>query len=59
MHTGFQDYMQQVHFFSLRGMDTLTGEATLSKMFCLPSENGFTLKGKNLLPMGWEQILSF
>ena len=30
-----------------------------SKMVCLPSEKGSTLKGKNLLPRGKEQILSF
>ena len=32
-------------------------EATLSNLFCLPSEKGSSLKGKNLLP--WEQILTF
>ena len=36
----------------LRGMNTLSGETTLSKLFCLPSEKGSTLKGKNLLPIG-------
>ena len=32
-----------------RGMDTLSGEAALSKLFCLPSEKESALKGKNLL----------
>ena len=36
-------------------MDTISGETTLSKFVCLPSEKGSTLeestiKGKNLLP---------
>ena len=34
----------------VRGIDTLSGNATLPKLFCLPSEKGSTLKGKNLLP---------
>ena len=42
----------------LRGMDTLSGEATLSKLFCLPSEMGSTLKGNKNCSQG-EQILSF
>ena len=29
----------------------LSGEVTLSKWFCLPSEKVSTLKGKNLLPI--------
>ena len=33
-----------------RRMDTPSGEATLSKLVCIPSEKGSTLKGKNLLP---------
>ena len=37
-----------------RGMDTLSRKITLSKLFCLPSEMGSTLKGKNL-----EQSLFF
>ena len=45
-----------VYAFSLSGKDTLTGRQ-LSKLFCIPSEKGSTLKGKNLLPV--EQILSF
>ena len=40
---------------SLRGMDTLSGETTLSKLVCLPSLKGSSLKGKHLLP--WEQML--
>ena len=31
------------------GIDPLSEEATLSKLFCLPSEKGSILKGKNLL----------
>ena len=34
----------------LRGMDTLSGETSLSDLFYLPSEKGSALKGKNLLP---------
>ena len=34
----------------LWGMHTLSGEITLSELFCLSSEKGSTLKGKNLLP---------
>ena len=33
------------------------GETALSKSFCLPSEKGSTLKGKNLLPMGVNSFL--
>ena len=33
-----------------RGNDTLSGEVTLSKLFCLPSANGCTIKEKSLLP---------
>ena len=33
-------------------MDTFSEEATLSKLFCLPSEKGSILTGKNLLPVG-------
>ena len=35
---------------SLRGTDTFSGETTLSKLFCLPSENWSTLEGKNFVP---------
>ena len=41
----------------LSGMDTLSGEATLSKLFCLPSGKGSSLKGKNLLPGGANSFL--
>ena len=37
--------------------DTLKGEATLSKLLCLTSEKGSTLKGKNLLPQGANSFL--
>ena len=33
-----------------RGVGILSGETTLSKWFCLLSEKGSTLNGKNLLP---------
>ena len=36
----------------LRGMYTLSGEATLSKLIIFHSEKGPTLKGTNLLPVG-------
>ena len=35
---------------SLSGMDLFSREQD-SELFCLPSEKGFTLKGKNLLPL--------
>ena len=35
----------------LKGMNIISRKATLSKLFCLPSENGSTLKGKNLLSL--------
>ena len=34
----------------LRGMYTLSGQATLSELVLLPFWKGFSLKGKNLLP---------
>ena len=34
------------------------GGANLSKDFCVPSEKGFTLNGKNLLPVGETSFLS-
>ena len=40
-----------------QGMDTFSEEATPSKLFCIPSEKGSTLKGKNLLPMGANSFL--
>ena len=36
----------------LRGSDTLSGEATPSKLLFSPSEKGSAQKGKNLLPVG-------
>ena len=42
---------------SLWGIDILLWEATLSKLICIHSEKGTTLKGKNLLPMGAHSIL--
>ena len=35
--------------WSFKRTDTLSREATLSICFCLPSDIGSTLKGKNLL----------
>ena len=40
-----------ITLFTLRGMDTLSGEITLSELFYLHFEQGSTLKRKNLLPM--------
>ena len=34
-----------------------SGDASLLKLFCLPSEKSSTLKGKNLLPLGANSIL--
>ena len=36
----------------------LSGAATLSNCFSLPSEKGSNLKGKNLLPLGANSFLS-
>ena len=41
----------------LRGVDTVSGETTWSKLFCLPSEKWSTLKEKNLLPLGANSYL--
>ena len=41
----------------LRGIDTL-GWGNVTKLFCLPSEKGSTLKEKEFTPNG-ERILSF
>ena len=41
----------------IRRIDTLSREITLSKLFWLLSEKGFTLKGKNLLPLGANSFL--
>ena len=44
-----QTFLGTAFLFSLWGTDTLSGEETLSKLFCLLSEKGSTLQGKNLL----------
>ena len=38
-------------------MNTLSGDAGMLKLFCLPSEKGSTLKGKNLLHQGANSFL--
>ena len=38
-------------------MNTLSGEKTVSKMFCSASGKGSALKGKNLLPLGANSLL--
>ena len=38
-------------------MDIFTGEVTLSKLFCLPSEKGSAVKAKNLLSLGANSFL--
>ena len=35
----------------LVGISTLSGETTLSKLFCIPSKEGSILKGNSLLPV--------
>ena len=40
-----------------KGMGTLSGEATLPKLFYVTSEKEPTLKGKNLLPRGENSFL--
>ena len=47
-----------VKFLHSRGIDTLSEEVTLSKLFFFPSGKGSTLKGKNLLPAGANSFLS-
>ena len=42
--------------FSLRGINAFSRETTLSSDFS-PTENGSTLKGKNLLPLGANSFL--
>ena len=42
---------------NIRGIYTLSREATLLKLFCLPSEKRSILKGKNLLPLGANSFL--
>ena len=44
------DLLFSVYYMSpmiSRGINTQSGETTMSKMFCLLSENRSTLKGKN------------
>ena len=41
----------------LRFFDTLSGEATLSKLIRFPFNKGSTLKGKNFLPLGTNSFL--
>ena len=41
----------------LRGIETLSGDATLSSLFLSPSEKWSTLRGKNLLPLGANSFL--
>ena len=43
--------------FTHKTIDSLPWELTLSESFCLPSEKGSTIKGKNLLPMGADSFL--
>ena len=38
-------------------IQTLSGEVSLLKLFCLPSGKGSTLKGTNLLPQGANSFL--
>ena len=49
-------YLLSVFIFVviLRGIDKLSGEVILANVFCLPSEYGPTLKGKNLLIGAYE-----
>ena len=37
-----------MQYYLLREMDTLSGEATLLNLFCLPPEKWCSQKGKNL-----------
>ena len=45
-------------FIMFMGMNIHSGEATLSKLFLSPFDQGFILKGKNLLPWGANSFLS-
>ena len=45
------------HKVSLSGMDTLSREATLSKLFLFPFEKGSTLKGKNGLQKSKQKVM--
>ena len=42
---------------SLSGKDALSGETTVSELFCLSYENRSTLKRMNLLPLGANSLL--
>ena len=57
MAKGTLQFRYKYRYTYLRGIDTLSGKTTLSRWFCLPSEKGSTLKGKNLLPMGANSFL--
>ena len=46
-----------LYLFSLRGINTLSGEADLVKIFYFHSEKGSTLKAKNLLLLGANSFL--
>ena len=39
--------------FSIKEFDAFSGEITLSKAFCYPSEKEFILKEKTLFSLGW------
>ena len=59
-HCNCQNICKGVNQYSgsvFRGMDTFSGETTLSTFFCLLFKKGFTLKGKNLLPLGANSLL--
>ena len=45
-----QNVTELFRCITLIEMDTLSGEASMPKLFGLRSEKGSTLKGKNLLP---------
>ena len=53
----FISFLLVLIFLKLRGMATLSEEINLSKLFCLPSEKGSTLIGKNWLPKGANSFL--
>ena len=42
---------------NFQGIDTISKEVTVSKLFCLSCEKESTLKGKNLLPLGANSFL--
>ena len=43
--------------FPLKEIDTLPGQATLSKLFLCHAKKGPTPKGKSLLPVGANSLL--